>query len=65
MERCCSGQLSHLLLPLVTVGIPSYFRRRWNLDPGKRVDAPALAPLAVGGHVALEREREREEKNTN
>lgn len=47
------GHQSQLLLELVTVGIPPDFGRLRDLDPRQGVDAPALAPLAVGGHVAL------------
>lgn len=50
------------LMELVAVGVSSDFRRLWNLDTSKAVDAPAFAPLAMGGHVALEREKK---QNTN
>jgi len=55
VQRRFCRRLSELLLELVTVGIPSYFRCRRDLDPRHGVHAPALAPPAVGGHVALER----------
>lgn len=61
VRHYCSGHHSELLLELITVGVPSDFRRRWNLDTSEWVNTPALAPLAMGGHVALERGK----KNTN
>lgn len=57
--RCRRGHQSQLLLELVTVGIPSDFGRLRDLDPRYGVNAPALAPLAVGGHVALEVEKKK------
>lgn len=42
-------------MELVAVGVSSDFRRLWYLDTSKGIDTPAFAPLAVGGHVALER----------
>lgn len=49
-------------MELVAVGVSSNFRRLWNLDTSKGIDAPAFTPLAVGGHVALE---SKEKQNTN
>lgn len=48
------GHPSQPALELDAVGVPSDFRRVRDLDPRLGVNAPALAPLAVGGHVALE-----------
>lgn len=57
----CSGHHFELLLELVAVWVPSDFRCRWDLVTSEWVNTPALTPLAMGGHVALERGK----KNTN
>lgn len=54
-----SSELSarHAFLPievrLLTVGVSSDSRRVQELHPRVGVDAPALPPLAIGGHVTL------------
>lgn len=52
-------------MELVAVGVSSDFRRLWNLDTSKRIDAPAFAPLAMGRHVALEKKRNKLDKLEN
>lgn len=58
-----SGQCPsrHLLLLhiLAAVGVPPHLGGLGDLDTSEGVNAPALAPLTVGGDVALEHTREK------
>lgn len=47
------------IVVLAAVGVSPHFGGRGYLDTSVRVNTPTLAPLSMGGHVTLERDKKK------